>query len=166
MERASSTPDAPDGMPLSLGAGGIRPLDPAHEAQAAAILAAATGEGTPERRREEIAAARDDPDADVYELVVDGEPVAVYILRRSGLSMEVISLAVAESQRRKGYGRACLVDALRRAGRRPLVVETDDEGLSFYQAVGFKLVGKRRHPSGTMRYRLGWHAPRMRGPEQ
>ncbi|MGB3329397.1 MAG: hypothetical protein WBA46_10615, partial [Thermomicrobiales bacterium] len=55
-----------------------------------------------------------------------------------------------------------LTDALRRSGKRPLTAETDEDGLPFYKACGFKLVGRRVHPSGTVRYRIGWHAPGVR----
>jgi ribosomal protein S18 acetylase RimI-like enzyme len=106
-----------------------------------------------------IAEARSDPDSTVYGLTVDGELAAVYVLRKVPLMNEIACLAVAEGHRRRGHGRACLHDALLRSGRRPLVVETDDETVGFYRACGFKLVGKRKRPDGVTRYRLGWHAP-------
>jgi len=139
------------------------PLVPEWDEAATAILAACTAEGTAEAGRAALAAARTDPKTMLYGLVDGGELVAVYGLRKSGLSLEVTLLAVAEGRRRRGFGRACLQDALRRAGKRPLVAEMDDDALGFYRAVGFKLVGRRRHPSGTVRYRLGWHAPRPGG---
>ena len=89
------------------------------------------------------------------------ELVAVKVPRKEGLIVELTHLAVAENHRRKGYGRACIMDLLRRLGKRPLVVETDEETMGFYQASGFKLVGRRRRPDGTFRYRLGLHAPRV-----
>ncbi len=138
----------------------IGPLDPSQDDEAAAILAAATWEGTGSAGAAALAAARHDHDTVVRGATVDGELVAVYALRLAGASAELALLAVAPPHRRHGHGRACLTDALRRAGRRPLVVETDDDALAFYTAAGFKLIGKRRHPSGTVRYRLGWHAPR------
>jgi ribosomal protein S18 acetylase RimI-like enzyme len=137
----------------------IAPLEPAREEAAAAILAACTFEGTVERGRAVIAEARRDPKAEVYGLTAGGELAAVYVLRKVRLINEIASLAVAEGHRRRGHGRACLYDALLRSGRRPLVVETDDEALGFYKACGFKLVGKRKRPDGVVRYRLGWHAP-------
>jgi ribosomal protein S18 acetylase RimI-like enzyme len=97
-------------------------------------------------------------------LVGHDELVAVYATKKISMALEVVALAVAENRRRQGHGRACLRDALRRAGRRPLVVETDDEGLPFYKAVGLKVVGRRKGPGGTPRYRLGWHAPRPGSP--
>ena len=39
------------------------------------------------------------------------------------------------------------------------MVEADETGFAFYKAIGFKMVGKRKRPDGTVRYRLGWHAP-------
>jgi ribosomal protein S18 acetylase RimI-like enzyme len=137
----------------------IAPLDPERDEAAAAIVASATGEGTVERGRAVVSEARGDPDAAVYGLTVGGELAAVYVLRKVSLMNEIACLAVAEGQRRQGHGRACLYDALLRSGRRPLVVETDDETVGFYKACGFKLVGKRKRPDGVVRYRLGWHAP-------
>jgi ribosomal protein S18 acetylase RimI-like enzyme len=150
-----SMPDAP-AAPASVS---IKPLDPDRDRAAVAILASAIGPGTIESGRNVIAAARIDPASEVYGLTVNGELAAVYVLRKVTLMNEIACLAVAEGHRRRGHGRACLYDALLRSGRRPLVVETDDEGLGFYKACGFKLVGKRKRPDGTVRYRLGWHAP-------
>lgn len=138
----------------------IRPLAPAEDEAAAVIVADATGDGTAERGLEVLRELRDsDERANVYGLFAHGALVAVYGLRREGMANEIGPIAVKAGERRKGFGRACLQDALRRSGRRPLVVETDSEGLDFYEACGFKLVGRRKHPSGTIRYRLGWHAP-------
>lgn len=150
---------APAALPLVLGAA-FRPISAAQDEAAAAILAAATGEGTVRRGRERLAEARADEESAAYGLTVGGELVAAYVLRRAHLSMELAAVAVAEGHRGRGYGRAALADALRRSGNRPLVAETDDEGLGFYKACGFKLVGRRTGPGGTPRYRLGWHAPR------
>jgi ribosomal protein S18 acetylase RimI-like enzyme len=137
----------------------IKYLLPDQDESAAVILAPATGAGTVERAREVIAAARTDPDTELFGLNIDGELAGVYLLHKVTLMNEITHLAIAEGFRRQGHGRACLYDALLRSGRRPLVVETDDDALGFYKRCGFKLVGKRKHPSGTIRYRLGWHAP-------
>jgi len=142
----------------------IRPLEPEDEEAAAALLAACTYEGTIERGRGLLEQLRADDDSNIYGMSDHGDLVAVYVTRRAPMSLEVAYLVVGPAFRRQGYGRACLQDALRRAGRRPLVVETDDEGLPFYQACGFKLIGRRKHPGGTVRYRLGWHTPRPRPP--
>ena len=154
----------PGSLTPALG-GAVRALDPSRDAAAAAILAGCTFEGTDEAGRALLAAARADADSEVYGLSVDDELVAVIILKKIPLSMEVTALAVAPAHRRRGHGRACLSAALRRAGRRPLVVETDDAGLPFYKACGFKLVGRRKGPGGMPRYRLGWHAPTLRPPK-
>ncbi|MBA2277457.1 MAG: GNAT family N-acetyltransferase [Chloroflexia bacterium] len=132
----------------------IRALDPGLDEDAAGILAAATGADTIERGREVL--------GELCGLFAGGDLVAVYGLRRASTANEVTYLAVKAGVRRKGYGRACLRDALRRSGQRPLVAETDEGGVAFYKACGFKLVGRRTHPSGTVRYRLGWHAPGLR----
>jgi ribosomal protein S18 acetylase RimI-like enzyme len=142
----------------------IAPLDPAHDEAAAVIVAAATGAGTVERGRKIIAEARSDADAAVFGLFAGEELAAVYVLRKANLMNEIACLAVDEAHRRRGHGRACLYDALLRSRRRPLVVETDDGAVGFYNACGFKLVGKRTRPDGVVRYRLGWHAPLPKPP--
>ncbi len=137
----------------------LRP-DQATEATAAAILTAATGEGTIAAGHERMEAAQSDPDTTVYGLTVDEKLVAVYALKRVHLAMEITDLAVAPDHQRRGYGRRALADALRRAGRLPLVAETDEDALGFYKACGFKPVGRRKLPNGVVRYRLGAHGPR------
>ena len=156
----STSPEPPvTGASLTLGAV-PQPLAQARDEEAAVILAAATGAGTIDAGRSALVEVRGG--GEVYGLVVGGELVAVYGTRQDGMAVEVAYLAIAEGQRRRGYGRACLQDALRRAGRQPLVEETDEARLGFYKACGFKLVGKRRQPDGGVRYRLGWHAPSAR----
>jgi GNAT superfamily N-acetyltransferase len=141
------------------GAGRFEPLDPARDEDAAAILAAASFEGSINRGREIVAEARATEGARIRALVVDDRLVAVYILRKADMANEISCLAVVEGERGRGYGRRCLIDAAQLSGRRPLTVETDDDALGFYQQCGFKLVGRRKRPGGTFRYRLGWHRP-------
>jgi GNAT superfamily N-acetyltransferase len=140
----------------------IRPLTPAHDAAAAAILADATGAGTSEAAQERLDTARAGGQDRVLGGFINGELVGAYTLVRDGMANQIGIIAVHEGHRRRGIGRALLQDALRRSGRRPLTAETDDEGLPFYKACGFKMVGRRKHPSGTFRYRIGWHAPGVR----
>src|SRR5690606_36802210 len=96
---------------------------------------------------------------------IDGRLDGAYTLRRDGMANEVDIIAVAKDHRRSGFGRILLMDALRRSGRRPLVDETDEEGLPFYMACGFKMVGRRKHTDVTFRYRIGWHEPRPAVPQ-
>lgn len=140
----------------------IHPLPASRDAEAAAILAPATGAGTPEAAQAVLDEVRAGGADRVFGGTLRGELVGVYGLRRDGMANEVAIIAVAEGHRRRGIGRLLLQDALRRSGKRPLVAETDEEGLPFYKACGFKLVGRRKHPSGTFRYRVGWHAPGLR----
>ena len=140
----------------------IRPWPASRDEEAAMVLAPATGEGTPEAARRALAKIRAGGDDRVLGAVMRGELVGVYGLRRDGMANEVAIIAVAEPHRRRGIGRLLLQDALRRSGKRPLVAETDEAGLAFYKACGFKLVGRRKHPSGSFRYRVGWHAPGLR----
>ncbi|MGH2561274.1 MAG: GNAT family N-acetyltransferase [Thermomicrobiales bacterium] len=142
----------------------FQPIPPDRDEEAANILAAASFEGAIERGRDILAEARAAEDARIRGMFLDDRLVAAYILRKTGMANEISHIAVAPDHRRQGYGRSCLVDAVKLSGKRPLVAETDDEALGFYKACGFKLIGRRRHPSGAMRYRLGWHMPGLRRP--
>jgi ribosomal protein S18 acetylase RimI-like enzyme len=136
-----------------------RPWPAERDAEAAVILADATGASTAEAARAAIDAARAGGQDRVFAGLLNGELVGAYTLQRDGMANEIGIIAVARDHRRRGIGRALLQDALRRSGRRPLVAETDEEGLAFYKACGFKMVGRRKQPDGTFRYRIGWHAP-------
>ena len=138
----------------------IRPLDPGLDGTAAEILAPATEQGTAEAAAALIAASRADDGSNILGLSADDQLVAVYITRRIPLSVEVTAIAVAAGHRREGHGRACLQDALRRAGKLPLVVESPEDAVGFFKKVGFKIVSRRVPPGGKPRYKLGWHAPR------
>jgi ribosomal protein S18 acetylase RimI-like enzyme len=109
-----------------------------------------------------ISALRDDSEGDVYGWMDGGELIAVYGLRKAGLSYELPWLAVAPSRRGQRYGRSALVDALRRCGRKPMTLETDDNGKGWFEDIGFRTVGRRSTPGGGFRYRMGWYAPRVR----
>ena len=85
--------------------------------------------------------------------------IGAYFLDKVGMANEVTALVVAPEMRRKGIGRMCLYDALLRSGKRPLVIGVDEATLPFVKAVGFKMVGKLKKPDGSVRYRMGWHAP-------
>lgn len=138
----------------------LRPLPASDDDMAALVLADATGEGTPEAARVRIDTAR----TGTHNLVIGGwlQDVLIggYTLERDGLANQIGVIAVVPAHRRQGYGRLMLTDALRRSGRRPLTAETDDDSIGFYKACGFKMVGRRKHPNGAVRYRMGWHAPR------
>jgi ribosomal protein S18 acetylase RimI-like enzyme len=129
---------------------------------AAAVLAPATGKGTSEAALEKIAAYGSESKFAVYGGFLERDLVAAYVLRRDGMANDVALIAVVPEQRKRGIGKILLQDALRRSGKRPLAAETDEDALGFYKACGFKLVGRRPHPSGVIRYRVGWHAPGVR----
>ena len=137
----------------------VKPLDPALDAEAAAILARCPALGSPERAVEAVKTARADEDDSLFGLMIDGRLAGAYILRKVHLFNEIELLAVAAEHERSGHGKMCLYDALLRSGRRPLVVEADESNLGFFKKCGFKLVGKRKGTDGSPRYRLGWHAP-------
>jgi hypothetical protein len=54
-----------------------------------------------------------------------------------------------------------LRDALHRCGRKPMTVEADESGKGWFEAIGFRTVGRRPGASGGFRYRMGWYAPRL-----
>lgn len=138
----------------------LRPLAASDDTAAAAILADATGESTAEAAQIVIDRARIGGTDRVIGGWLNDTLIAAYTIERDGMANQVTLIAVSTDHRRQGFGNMMLLDALRRSGRRPLTAETDDEALGFYKACGFKMVGRRRHPSGVFRYRVGWHAPR------
>ena len=131
------------------------------DAVAARLLADCPSVGDAERGAAAIATLRDDADGEIYGWVEDEALVAVYGLRKSGLSFELTWLAVAPAWRSKRYGRSALVDALRRCGRKPMTVQADEPLKGWFESIGFRVVGRKRGPDGAMRYRLGWYAPRL-----
>jgi GNAT superfamily N-acetyltransferase len=153
-----------EGAPLRPEPNPVEALDSAHDEAIARNLLAADG-GTKENARTQIASLRADPVVTIYGIVIDDEPVAVVAVRKANMSNEIALLVVAPDHRKKGLARRCLSDALRRSGRRPLVVEAGEVCSTFYKAVGFKIIGRRPDPSGGFRYRLGWHAPRPKAEQ-
>ena len=129
---------------------------------AAVVLAPSVGAGTAEAVRDRITSFEAEAKIAIYGGFVEQQLVGSYVLKRDGMANEIGLIAVDSEHRMRGIGKLLLQDALRRSGKRPLVAETDEETLGFYKACGFKLVGRRKHPSGTVRYRVGWHAPGLR----
>ena len=125
---------------------------------AASVLAACFGGdiGAAETR---LAGALTEGDTTLLAAWQGVELVGVYVLEKVGFSNEVSAIAVAPAFRRRGIGRMCLYDALLRSGKRPLVIGVDEDALPFVKAVGFKMVGRLKRPDGSVRYRMGWHAP-------
>ena len=138
----------------------LRPLAASDDSRAAEILADATGDGTAEAAQVDMDRARAAGDDRVIGGWLNDTLISAYLIERDGMANEVTLIAVTPEQRKQGFGKIMLMDALRRSGRRPLTAETDDESLGFYKKCGFKMVGRRKHPSGVFRYRVGWHAPR------
>ncbi len=141
-------------------AAGWGPLPVELDEAAAALLAECPALGSAEAAGEAIAEMRTDADGNLFGWLDNGELVAVYGLRKRGMSYAMPWLAVAPAWRDKRYGRSALSDALRRCGRMPMTIEADDALVGWYQRVGFKIVGRKPRPGGGYRYRLGWYAPR------
>jgi GNAT superfamily N-acetyltransferase len=152
-----------EGAPLLPAANAVEALDSSRDdAVAREILASETSE---DEARTQIAALRADPAVMLYGIIVADAPVAVIAVRKASMANEIALLAVAANHRGQGFAKRLLSDALRRSGRRPLVVEVDEACAQFYKARGFKIVGRRPGPTGGFRYRLGWHAPRPKTNE-
>jgi len=130
---------------------------------AASLLAACPMLGSPDAASAAIAALRAEPEGEIYGWLEADTLIAVYGLRRAGLSYELPWLAVAPDRRGQRYGRSALVDALRRCGRKPLTVQADEPLKSWFEQVGFRVVGRKRLAAGGYHYRLGWYAPRRPG---
>lgn len=138
----------------------MKPLAEGDDALAAAMLAEATGENTSEAAQAVMDRARSGGKDRVIGGWLEDELIGAYTIERDGMANQVTLIAVVPDKRKKGFGKTMLMDALRRSGRRPLTAETDEDSLEFYKKSGFKMVGRRKHPSGVFRYRVGWHAPR------
>ena len=142
----------------------IAPLDPARDAEAAALLAPCVPDGTAKAAAALLADLRATEGGELRGLEVDGALLGVSGTRRVGMTFELTFLVVAPEHRRQGHGKELLIEALVRAGRRPTVTEVREEDLPFYQATRFKPVSRRKQPDGSFRFRLGWHPPGQRVP--
>jgi len=136
-------------------------LPPELDREAAGMLADCPALGSVGVAAAAIAELRADPDAEVYGWLDGQDLIAVYGLRKAGLSFELPWLAVAPSWRGRRYGRSALADALRRCGRKPMTVEADESGKGWFEGIGFRTVGRRPGAGGGFRYRMGWYAPRL-----
>ncbi|HEU0116342.1 MAG TPA: hypothetical protein VFQ80_16755 [Thermomicrobiales bacterium] len=133
------------------------PLPPARDAEAAALVAASGREAEPTAL---LAALRADPAAALYGVVKDDALVAVYGLKKIGLTLELRPLAAASNWDEW----LALKEAVARAGKWSVVVETTEADAATYLQMGFRKVSRRRGPDGEPRYRLGWHTPTRRHP--
>ena len=101
-----------------------------------------------------------DKQPQAFAVTLDGRVVGGYLMIHIPMANEIVLLAIDPAYRWRGLGRMCCMDALFRSGKRPLVLTANDASVGFARTVGFKLVGKRKQPDGSMLTRLGWHAPR------
>jgi GNAT superfamily N-acetyltransferase len=137
----------------------VKMLETRFDPEAAEILSRCPASGSQAAAEAALANARGEEGTQVLGVFVEGDLAGAYILRRVTMSNEISLLAIAPAFERQGLGKMCLYDALFRSGKRPLVVEADESNVAFFKRCGFKMVGKRKQPDGTFRYRLGWHAP-------
>lgn len=140
----------------------VRVMGPEDRKLASMILADATPEGTEEAALAIIAEHEAMEGSAIFIAYLSGMPVAAFILAPAQMSVEMRLLAVREEIRGRGIGKIIAMDALRRAGNRPVVAETPDAALPFFTEIGFKKFGRRKGPNGEPRWRVGWHTPGMR----
>ena len=145
---------------------GFVPVPPAFDGQAAGLLA----EWAPFHGYADGAAMladlRADEHAEINGVTLNDQLIMVIVTRRVHLMNEVVALAVIPGFRGHGIGELALADAIRRAGKRPLVAEAPESMRPYFLKRGFKMVGKRKGPDGEFRYRLGAHAPRQKPPAE
>ncbi|MGI9252838.1 MAG: hypothetical protein ACR2J8_03760 [Thermomicrobiales bacterium] len=143
------------------GAPAYRPYVASDELGAARMIVASMPGATIEGASGFLRAMEQDERASVYVAPETGELVALYVLRKNGLATDLLLIVVdQDADPAIGLERLAVRDAATRIGKRPLTVETSERALEWYKSLGFKLVGKRKKPDGSLGYRLGWHAPR------
>ena len=123
-------------------------LPAADRERAAAILAACPQFGSNDTALAAIDDLRGAASGGVYAWMAGDDLIAVYGLRKVGMTYSLEWLAVGPA--RPGP----------RDRRSPMTVQADDALVGWYQRVGFKIVGRKPLPGGGYRYRLGWYAPR------
>jgi ribosomal protein S18 acetylase RimI-like enzyme len=137
---------------------------PEQEATLADLLTRVLPGASPAGAAAFLRTIRDDPEMELYAAFEGDAPVALYVLRKVGVTTELVMVGVRpDADPARGLEAAAVRDAGDRVGRRPLTVETTEAALAWYKAQGFRLVGRRKRPDGSWSYRLGWHAPRAAG---
>ncbi|MCC6312654.1 MAG: hypothetical protein IT337_01475 [Thermomicrobiales bacterium] len=135
------------------------PLEPDADAAIANLLTAAMPGVSPEGAVGFVATLRADPAASLYAAFSDDQPLALYVLRKVGVTSELLLVVVAPGAAPAlDLDAQAVRDAGERVGRRPLTVETTEQFTDWYKSLGFKLVSKRRKPDGSFSFRMGWHA--------
>lgn len=109
-----------------------------------------------------LAALRADENTEINGVTLNDQLIMLIVTRRIHLMNEVMALAVIPGFQGHGIGELALADAIRRAGKRPLVAEAPESMRPYFLKKGFKMVGKRKGSDGEIRYRLGAHAPRQK----
>ncbi len=142
----------------------VRLMTPEQRAMAAMILADATPERTQDAAGHAIEEFEGTEGSAIFIAWLEGLPIAAYVLTPAQMSVEMPLIAVRPEMRRKGIGRIIAQDAVRRAGHRPVVVETPESTMPFFTSIGFKKFGRRTGPGGEVRWRVGWHTPGQRTP--
>lgn len=142
---------------------GFIPLEPAYDSQAIAMLDPWASFHGYESGEAFLRAARADDDTDVMSVTVNDTLAILIVTRRVKMMNELLALVVEPSYRGHDLGKLALIDAVRRAGNRPLVVECSETMRPYFLKQGFRMVGKRKGADGEFRIRMGAHAPRPEG---
>lgn len=117
-----------------------------------ALLAEAAGQGNDELQR---IITEDLPRLETLGIKRDGELLAFAASRRSDAGNVLEYVAVSESVRGKGRGRALVRFIHGLNPSLPLIAETDDDAVGFYRRLGFSIEPAEADPRwpGRRRYR-------------
>jgi hypothetical protein len=138
-----------------------RTYAPEDELAAARMIVAAMPGASLEGASGFLRAMASDDLASVFVTPEAGDLLALYVLRKNGVVTDLLLIVVdPDADPAAGLERLAVKDAAGRIGRRPLTVETGERAVEWYKSLGFKMVGKRKKPDGSVSYRLGWHGPK------
>jgi len=114
------------------------------------IVALAAVDGSPEGVAKEAEKYRSSDELHFYGWLVDGQVLGICGFEVHADNVEIHLIAVVNSRQRQGIG-AAMVTALQKKYARPIIAETVEEAIGFYQKQGFAL-SAHPHPDWGWKY--------------
>jgi ribosomal protein S18 acetylase RimI-like enzyme len=108
------------------------------------ILSAALFKPSPQSISSKIAQYQSNDTMQLYGFCVAGRLVGICGFETNGERVRIMHIAVEESTRNNGIGRA-MVKSLQRKYGKPIEAETDDDAVSFYRKCGFKVTAIEKY---------------------